>query len=384
MMGERDFDLLHQSLLKSASKGWQALFFDVSFRSAQFKSDYTHYTIERSELSKQNALRDRIAETLYPKDGPIHISPVRVYGDGNCFYRAMSKALFGHEERHIELRVMTVLELVKFSKKYVSQATYDGMCSHPPSVQYVLESSVSDDALVPQNFLKSVQNETLKSIKSGEYCSLIHIFAAANALNHPIYSVYPSFQNAAMDRNILHQEIKPLPDTSGHKIPGSPIYIMWSHTENSGKDNWTPNHFVVCFPLSATESDDSNEPAKKKARENIDTPMDCHTQSENVEAKVDSNEQNFTETKASEAEEIKNAEHFEDPIDKFDLGKIVNGTIKLSMMSSAEKINYIQNQPLPDAIGKLQTGRTKAKNKTEKKQKLFHFSLHIFIWNDVG
>ena len=100
--------------------------------------------------------------------------------------------------------------------------------------------------------------------------------------------------------------------------------------------------------MSATESDDSNEPAKKKARENIDSPMDCHTQSENVEAKVDSNEQNFTETKASEAEEIKNAEHIEDPIDKFDLGKIDNGTIKLSMMSSAEKIKYIQNQPLPD------------------------------------
>ena len=239
-----------------------------------------------------------------------------------------------------------------------------------PSTKRTVRIRILSVALVPQNFLKSVQNETLKSIKSGEYCSLIHIFAAANALNHPIYSIYPSFQNAAMDRNILHQEIKPLPNTSGHKIPGSPIYIMWSHTENSGKDNWTPNHLVVCFPLWATESDDSNEPAKKKARENIDTPMDCHTQSENVEAKVDLNEQNFTETKASEAEEIKNTEHIEDPIDKFDLGKIVNGTIKLSMMSSAEKINYIQNQPLPDAIGKLQTGRTKAKNKTEKTKTL--------------
>ena len=88
-MGERDYDLLHQPLLKSASKGWQALFFDMSLRSAQFKSDYTYYTIERSELSNQNALHDRITETLYPKDGPIHISPVRVYGDGNCFSRAL-------------------------------------------------------------------------------------------------------------------------------------------------------------------------------------------------------------------------------------------------------------------------------------------------------
>lgn len=47
------------------------------------------------------------------------------------------KPVLGHGERHIELRVMTVLELVKTSRKYASQATYDKMCSHLTSVQYV-------------------------------------------------------------------------------------------------------------------------------------------------------------------------------------------------------------------------------------------------------
>ena len=47
-----------------------------------------------------------------------------------------------------------------------------------------------------------------------------------------------------------------------------------------------------------------------------------------------------------------------------------------------KKINYIQNQPLPDAIGKLQTGRTKLKNKTEKTKTLSfqHSWMMQFPW----
>lgn len=47
------------------------------------------------------------------------------------------KPVLGHGERHIELRVITVLELVKNSRKYASQAIYGKMCSHLTSVQYV-------------------------------------------------------------------------------------------------------------------------------------------------------------------------------------------------------------------------------------------------------
>lgn len=41
----------------------------------------------------------------------------KVYGDGNRFYRAISKAIFGHEEENIELCDMTVLELVNIIPK---------------------------------------------------------------------------------------------------------------------------------------------------------------------------------------------------------------------------------------------------------------------------
>ena len=37
--------------------------------------------------------------------------PIYTYGDGNCLYRATLLMLVGHEDRHIELRVRTLLEI---------------------------------------------------------------------------------------------------------------------------------------------------------------------------------------------------------------------------------------------------------------------------------
>ena len=115
-MSERDFGRLHASLQKAAAKGWQALQFEVSLRyaSCQKELDNTYLSATRSTVMLQVANKDvdKIAEVLYPEDGPVDFSPVKVYGDGNCFYRALSKAILGHEEGHIELRVMTVIELI--------------------------------------------------------------------------------------------------------------------------------------------------------------------------------------------------------------------------------------------------------------------------------
>ena len=220
IMSERDFGRLHASLQKAAAKGWQALQSEVSLRyaSCQRELDNTYPSATRSTVMLQvaNTHVDKIAEVLYPEDGLVDFYPVKVYGDGNCFYRSLSKAILGYEEEH---NVMTVLELVKNIRKYASQATYDNMCSHPTNIQYVVETSVSDRSLVSGNFLKSIQNETLDFIKSGDYCSFIHFFAAVNSLNRPIYSIYSKVQNAAVNRQFLHQKLKPFSDDKVH--PGS-------------------------------------------------------------------------------------------------------------------------------------------------------------------
>ena len=54
----------------------------------------------------------RIAMLFYPKDHPPNVVPNKTHGDGNCFFWAVSHALFGTEERHIEVRVWIVFEAV--------------------------------------------------------------------------------------------------------------------------------------------------------------------------------------------------------------------------------------------------------------------------------
>ena len=47
-----------------------------------------------------------------------NFEPLRTTGDGNCLFRAISLAMYGVEERHIELRLRSVLEVVNNSHYY--------------------------------------------------------------------------------------------------------------------------------------------------------------------------------------------------------------------------------------------------------------------------
>lgn len=38
--------------------------------------------------------------------------PVCINGDGNCLYRAISKALYGVEDLHLEIRLRTLMEMI--------------------------------------------------------------------------------------------------------------------------------------------------------------------------------------------------------------------------------------------------------------------------------
>lgn len=45
---------------------------------------------------------DNIVEVIYLVDGLENICFLKVYGDGNCFYRVFFKVIFGYEGRYIE------------------------------------------------------------------------------------------------------------------------------------------------------------------------------------------------------------------------------------------------------------------------------------------
>ena len=49
--------------------------------------------------------------------------PAVVMGDGNCLFRSFSLAIFGTEDRHIELRARAVMELVLNEDHYLRMDT---------------------------------------------------------------------------------------------------------------------------------------------------------------------------------------------------------------------------------------------------------------------
>ena len=48
---------------------------------------------------------DPIAMHFFPNDHPLNVVPTHTLGDGNCFPWALSNALFGTQNRHVEIRV---------------------------------------------------------------------------------------------------------------------------------------------------------------------------------------------------------------------------------------------------------------------------------------
>ena len=57
--------------------------------------------------------KNQRAASIFPNDfaGAHLLSPVQVYGDGNCLFRAASVLAKGNEDSHLELRLRTALEI---------------------------------------------------------------------------------------------------------------------------------------------------------------------------------------------------------------------------------------------------------------------------------
>ena len=64
---------------------------------------------------------DDVAQSIYPDDAEPGMIPVRIAGDGNCLYRAVSLVMYGTEKRHLELRLRCALELSQNAEYYALQ-----------------------------------------------------------------------------------------------------------------------------------------------------------------------------------------------------------------------------------------------------------------------
>ena len=62
---------------------------------------------------------DFVALHYLPSDAPDSFAPISVIGDGNCFYRVVSYALFRTQNCYHKIRTRIVYESVKTMYKYL-------------------------------------------------------------------------------------------------------------------------------------------------------------------------------------------------------------------------------------------------------------------------
>jgi len=167
-----------------------------------------------------------ILNSLQPSLLLDHV-PISVTGDGNCMFRALSKALYGTENLHTLLRLLTSLEIACFP------ATYDTSHSH-------YENVVADSRVTVPSYNDCLQT----ACKLGSATELIHMYAASAVIERPIQSVFPlrSSHYSAWDRlvtgrNVTHQTTS--------------IHLLWSSASvPQDMRNFSANHFVLLHPVT--------------------------------------------------------------------------------------------------------------------------------------
>ena len=72
------------------------------------------------------------------------------------------------------------------------------------------------------------------------------MFVASNVFQKPVMSIFPEVQNPGVNRQDHNQLIVPL-DRADAKEYQDATHIMWTQTNATKIDGWTPNHFVACI-----------------------------------------------------------------------------------------------------------------------------------------
>ena len=189
-----------------------------------------------------------MANQLIPPCAPASHYPEQTYGDGNCLFRAVSNALTGNQDLHIELRVRTFFELCLKKNDYLDDQYLKRLTSLDSCMAKLFESRFDTSSVKP-GLSKAVRISNpydvgvLKTIKSGNYSNMWHMYALSNVIGCPISSLYPMVVASLIDRQYMNVTITPTVQQST-----SEVVILWTHISNTNLKGWSPNHFVPLVP----------------------------------------------------------------------------------------------------------------------------------------
>ena len=144
--------------------------------------------------------------------------PVTVETDGNCFFRSLSRLVYGDEQYHLELRCRIVIDCVKNIDNYTSAhylmrgaqnskhgrvdiltvyCMYSGICK------------LDNREFKHRGIVDIFKEDTLRIRRDKEYADIWHFHSAANVLNRKIVMIFPKDQARDNLRVDMHRAFLP-------------------------------------------------------------------------------------------------------------------------------------------------------------------------------
>ena len=200
---------------------------------------------------------DEDALTWFPKDSQP-LTPLKIYGDGNCLARCASMMAFGYQDNHVEMRTRIVMELALNLDTYLDDEFLKSghECEdYLPTIYAMYSGNHFRGKHVSKTKLRGILCKEIEEIsKPAWYMGVWEIHAVASVIQRKIQSIYPLYGGATV-REHLHRMVVPRlsTDVPVENIPTAPTAIMWTSlggTQKTPKE-WKMNHFVVCVPQDA-------------------------------------------------------------------------------------------------------------------------------------
>ena len=183
---------------------------------------------------------------------------VKVKGDGNCMFNAVSVVLLGRRDLHAALREPVAEELVVNYEKYVGHPTlaaavatgkeeielFPQILSHDVTVLWDHDKDEKRidtwDHVATQRACIREEGKRVQQVK--KYASFVSLLALAEITQRPIWSLYPD--DDSWLRSLFHQRITPT--VVKYDVP---IFILWSAISFESGGMFRPNHFVPVVSL---------------------------------------------------------------------------------------------------------------------------------------
>jgi len=152
-------------------------------------------------------------------------APMQVSGDGNCLYRAVSRALYHTEAHHLILRLLTALEILE------NRTYYD---SHLENYEDLVK-----DVRIPTEAYTDI---LCRAATIGAFSYMQHLFALSAVIGETIISYHPNSMNmhyTAFTRRVTGRSVKEQP---------SHVKLLWSAMSVPRKAcDFNANHFVFLY-----------------------------------------------------------------------------------------------------------------------------------------